>query len=156
MASKKHSTSTPPLPKFNNLARGTATEIIDLLRGQLAAANEREKELLRQLAAKDDQIRLVLEEKFFHPVLTRAAEPPKANTAIHGADIVDSTQFPTDGDKDAIAKEEKAATEAREKFDADLAEIEAEHVAAHQPQYEDLPLETKAAAQPAEESLRDA
>lgn len=135
MASKKHSKPT----------RQSGPSLVVLLREQLNAANEREKELLRQLALKDDQIRLVLEERFFHPVIQRSAEPEVANTKVHGEDITDSTQFPTKGDADAIEKEEKAAADARAEFERQLAELEQEQEAAHEEE-EEIPAETLADA----------
>lgn len=136
MASKKSSNSTRPSRRSNGL--------VGFLRAQLVAANAREKELLRQLAAKDDQIRLVLEEKFFHPVVTRPEEAQKANTAVEPESFNDSVQFPTKGDAEEITKQDAAIEKARSELYAELAALEAEQVAAHEPHYENLPLEAKA------------
>jgi hypothetical protein len=132
------------LKKHSKRTRQSKPSLVALLREQLIAANEREKELLRQLALKDAQIQMVLEDQFFKPVFAKAAEPEKANTAIHGEDLTDSVQFPTKGDADAIEKEEKAAAEAREKFQQELDELTDEQEAAHVE--DEVPAETLADA----------
>lgn len=135
MALKKHSKRT----------RQSRPSLVALLREQLNAANEREKELLRQLALKDAQINMVLEDKFFKPIIQRSAEPEVANTKVNVADLTDSTQFSTKGDAEAIEKEEKAAIEAREKFFRELDELTEEQEAAHVEE-EEVPAETLADA----------
>lgn len=54
------------------------------LRHELRASRVREAELLKLVAEKDAQIRLVLEERFYRPavtpaLLTKSAEPPDPN-----------------------------------------------------------------------------
>lgn len=106
--------------------------LVGLLRAQLKASNEREKELLRQLALKDAQIQMVLEDTFFKPVFTKTAEPEVANTRVNVNDLTDSTQFSADKDKEVLEQEDAKIEEARAKFQEELNAIEAEQEAAHE------------------------
>jgi hypothetical protein len=128
MASKKHSDFTPQPQK----ARPVKDILIELLRDQLAAADLRAKELLRQLAAKDDQIRMVLEERFFKPVIARTEADARVSTPFDTASIVDSTVFPTKGDQEAIEKADLAVKEAQDRLLEELRALEAEHAADHE------------------------
>lgn len=113
MASKKHSKRT----------RQSKPSLIALLREQLNAANDREKELLRQLALKDAQIQMVLEDRFFKPVIVRSAEPEVANTRVRGEDLTDSTQFSADKDKEVLEEQDAKIEEARAKLQRELDEL---------------------------------
>jgi hypothetical protein len=128
MASKKHSDFTPQPQK----ARPVKDILIDVLRDQLAAADLREKELLRQLAAKDDQIRMVLEERFFKPVITRPESDGKVSEPFDTTSIVDNTIFPTKGDEEAMAKADEAVKAAQERLLEELRALEEEHAADHE------------------------
>lgn len=129
MASKKQSDFTPTPQK----ARPVKDIVIEMLRDQLAAADARERELLRQLAAKDAQIQMVLEERFFKPIVTKPeGEPKVGSTPIDPASIVDNTVFPTEGDKKAIEEGDKAAKEAQERLLEELRALEEEHAADHE------------------------
>lgn len=121
MASKKHSKRT----------RQSKPSLIALLREQLNAANDREKELLRQLALKDAQIQMVLEDRFFKPVIVRSAEPEVANTRVRGEDLTDSTQFSADKDKEVLEEQDAKIEEARAKLQRELDELVEEQEAAH-------------------------
>lgn len=128
MGSKKHSDFTPQPQK----ARPVKDILIDVLRDQLATAAERETELLRQLAAKDAQIQMVLEERFFKPIVTRPeSEKVVASTPIDPGSIVDNTVFPTEGDKKAMETADKATKDAQEKLLEELRALEEEQAADH-------------------------
>lgn len=114
--------------------------VVRLLEAQLAAANVRERELLRQLAEKDAQIKMVLEDKFFKPVAT---EKPRIPENVFKANLEeDVVHFPTKGDAEAIEKheeEEKKAREALEQsLNEELANIAESHRAYHE-QHPELP-----------------
>jgi hypothetical protein len=118
-------------------------ELVRSLRDQLRAAHARELELLRQLAEKDAQIRLVLEERFFKPVVTDKPRLPEANVRIELAE--DVVHFPTAGDAEAIAKQEEEEKKARETLDQELASIADEHHKWHE-DHPELPAATFAEA----------
>jgi hypothetical protein len=143
MVSKKHLKRTrqsKPKRHVQDDVAFMARCILDLRR-RLDRLEKTNAELLRQLALKDAQIQMVLEDKFFKPVIHRSAEPEVANTKVHGEDLTDSVQFPTKGDSDAIEKEEKAANDARAEFERQLAELEEEQKSAHVEE-EEVPAET--------------
>jgi hypothetical protein len=114
---KKRSPLTPR-PSQND-------SFVEVMREQLAAANKREQELLRQLSELQAQIRMVLEERFFKPISASSAKLPdnKFNMELH-EDVV---HFPSAGDEKAIEKQAEAEKKARETLDAELASISEEH-----------------------------
>lgn len=140
MGSKRRSNNIPL--SLGDLQRARAHEaaqqLIGLLKEQLAAATKREFELLRQLSAKDDQIRMVLEEKYFKPVTTRTEPPAVSTVAINPADLADTTQFSAEGDKEAIAKQEEEETKARQEFETNLAVFEKDHAEPGEPTEEEV------------------
>jgi hypothetical protein len=130
-ASKKRSRSTPRPSRNGDFARD---HTLVWLHEELQAARDREQELLRQLAEKDAQIRLVLEDRFFKPVL---AERPRIAENILKENLEeDVVRFPTAGDAKAIeeheAEEKKAAEALEQSLAEELANIAESHHAYHE------------------------
>jgi hypothetical protein len=127
--SKKRSRFTPQ-PSLSN-------SVLALLQDQLEAANRREQQLLCQLAEKDAQIRMVLEDKFFKPVLTERPNLPETNVRMELSE--DVVRFPTEGDAKAIEAQQQEEKKTRESLDAELANIAEDHRAYHE-RHPELPV----------------
>ena len=120
--------------QWRDVVIATLREAIGVLRAQLEAQS-------KLLASKDLQIQMVLEDRFFRPVVERDPSPAIANTAIEPATLTDSTQFPTEGDKEAVEEQDKAIEDARKALEEEFAALETEQAEAHA---EDVPEETEA------------
>lgn len=78
---------------------------------------------------------MVLEERFYHPVQPARNTSVRSTVVMRPEDVEDVVQFPVEGDKEAISKEENAASEAERRLaaqlDEEVKEIVKEHEAAH-------------------------
>lgn len=88
--------------------RKPQTDPAEILLEQLRAERALRTELLRQLAEKDAQIRMVLEDRFYRPVVTEAGEKPVPRAPLFDPEILnDVAQFDEAADAMAIAAQEK-------------------------------------------------
>ena len=127
--------------QWQDVVIATLRETIGVLRAQLEAQS-------KLLASKDLQIQMVLEDRFFRPVVERDPSPAIANTRIDVATLTDSTQFPTEGDKKALEEQDEQLEEARAALQAELDAIDAEQAAAHEesPSLVEVPEQTEEVA----------
>lgn len=85
-----------------------------------AAIERQQSQFFAALAEKDAQIRMVLEEKFFHPTLVPPKDRPRNTGGIDPRDLEDVAHFPAEGDKAVIAKEEELLATARDRLEKEL------------------------------------
>lgn len=112
---------------------------MEALAREVERAHEREQALLKQLAEKDAQIRMVLEERFYHPVQPARNTSVRSTVVMRPEDVEDVVQFPVESDKQEVAKAEtrykEAVRDTEQALDAAIAEemkqIVAEQEAAH-------------------------
>lgn len=130
MASKRPLSNTPR--RSGNLT----AELVRLLRSQLRAASAREKELLALLRERDEQIRTVIDEKYFHPVNLKPkpldAKPAKVYSAEDFRHLSDQPEFDPVADAEIVAECERRFLEAETSFNAQLTALEKEHEASHE------------------------
>ena len=74
------------------------------LRNEVAMLRHLTQQLIRQLAERDAQIRMVLEERFYRPVQASPTEQMKA--PLDPADFNDVTQFDAGSDSDWLKRED--------------------------------------------------
>lgn len=136
MASKKHSHSTPRLARPRN--KGTVDVLVEQIRSlrlDLATARAHEAQLLDIIAEKDAQIRMVLESRFYRPIVTSSQPPPENDVHINAETLRDSPVFDADADKRQLAEEDRAVDEAKQRLERELEgmfdELAQEQVAAH-------------------------
>ena len=100
-----------------------------------AAANATIARLLDLIAEKDAQIRMVLEERFYQPLVPPPNRRIKSTVAMRPEEMNDVTQYPIDGDKEAVAKSDATAREAENDLaralDEEVMELAREQEAAH-------------------------
>src|SRR5579859_2906032 len=101
MGSRRCSNSMPRQADSIGFLKG----IVGFLQEELRASHARELKLQEMLMEKDAQVRLVLEEKYFHPVETHPIQPAETKRTGETDDLADTVQFSAQGDKEAIAKQ---------------------------------------------------
>lgn len=101
---------------------------VGLLIDQLTKAHQRELQLLALIKAKDEQIQMVLEDKFFHPVVNQP-KPPEVDVSVDVRDMTDVTQFPAEGDVEELKKQDEAARHSREELAKALNDGDTETIA---------------------------
>ncbi len=85
---------------------------------------------MRLLAEKDAQIRMVLEEKFFRPVVSAPAEVRRV-PAVDAASLSDQAHDTRKGDEKELAAQDEALKKAQETLESELRALESEQEAAH-------------------------
>lgn len=117
--------------------------LIRTLERQLRASLAREKRLIELLAAKEEQIRTVIDEKYFRPVVAAGKTAPQLlKPPVDFRELTDQPQFSPEADKEVIAENEEAFQQAEEAFNAALSELEQEQEESHAPEAaEEVPAE---------------
>lgn len=87
----------------------------------LAAMERQQSHFFAAMAEKDAQIRMVLEEKFFHPLPVAPELRAKSTGAIDPQDMTDVVQYPTKGDAEAVAEADKRLEQSRRELEQRLA-----------------------------------
>src|SRR5690348_17080815 len=97
----------------------------------IVASLERQQErFLAVIAEKDAQIRMVLEERFFRPIMPPAEHRAKSTSSVHPEELTDVTTFSSEGDREQLEHDNAAARDAErelgEALRSEVKEIAAE------------------------------
>lgn len=104
-----------------------------MLSRSLQALDRSNQQLAQLAAAQSEQIRQVLQEKFYHPLITDEDRRRQSSEVGEPADaMTDVTQFSQEEDAAAVAEEGKASNELEKQLEAEFLDIATEHAASRQ------------------------
>lgn len=103
------------------------------LRQALLVQQQTSKQLAALAAEQSKQIRMVVEERFYRPIISPADhERQKSEVRVEPDELNDVAQFSEEGDQTQMATEDQRGREIDRKLDEAFELIQADHQKAHQ------------------------
>lgn len=102
-----------------------------MLRQALSSQQQSVREYAALARAQSEQINMVLQERYYRPLLSQQDRDQQTHELSDAAELSDVAPFPEETDRQQVVQEDSAHAALEKQLEEEFASIQAEHEAAH-------------------------